>query len=462
MPITSDAGVIPVLKEWYSDKEMESLLWKASPVLRDMVKNRVGGKTYNFASTYSSGGAAAGDATVASTNSANGNGKTAQFAVTPGQLFSIFSVGAQEVLATENVRGAFVPIPAIKMYNGTAAYRRLFATALYGQGFGEVGNAAVITTIVGSNTLDLVQNSTVCKLDIGSVFQVTNGTTPVSLLRAGVNTVTAINGTVVTFTSTAIETWAATDWVCLQGCRSGTVTPLLPIGLTAWLPTLADRTGGTWTTYIGTSFFGVDRSVFPERLAGNYIKRNTGASEKYMDCIVRGLTAARNAGGDPHWLIINPFDYATVMSELGALNTLMQSVDMHGGKGVAQGATRGFSDTKYAYATSWIDKVYDDPYCPRFTAYIIDESTIEFAMLSNANTPVKDGIEANNPGVQPVNGVSTPDMKGNAYSFIFDDYVTVQPGSLTANGPALQVILQLYGSFALRAPGKNTVINFVS
>ena len=83
-------------------------------------------------------------------------------------------------------------------------------------------------------------------------------------------------------------------------------------------------------------------------------------------------------------------------------------------------------------------------------------------MLSNANAPVKDGITGNDPGVQPVNGVSTPDMKGNAYSFIFDDYVTVQPGSLTANGPALQVILQLYGSFALRAPGKNTVINFVS
>jgi hypothetical protein len=83
-------------------------------------------------------------------------------------------------------------------------------------------------------------------------------------------------------------------------------------------------------------------------------------------------------------------------------------------------------------------------------------------MLSNAKTPVDDGIAQNNPGVQAVDGVSTPDMKGNSYSFIFDDYVTIQPSSLTASGPALQVILQLYGSFALRAPGKNTVINFVS
>jgi hypothetical protein len=460
MPVTSDSALLPIFKEWYTDKEMEQVLWRASPVLREIKKNRVGGKTYNFAANYGSGGACAGDATVAAAAAASGTSRSVQFACTPGQLFSIFNVGAQEVLASENIRGAFVPVPVVKMYDGTAAFRRLFATALYGQGFGEIGNAAVITTIVGSNTLDLGQFSTVVKLDIGSVFRATNGTTPSATLRTSVNTVTAINGTSVTFTATAVETWAATDWLVIDGCRTGS-TPLLPIGLTAWLPTLANRTGGTWTTYIGTAFYGVDRSVFPDRLAGNYVQRNTGASEKYMDCVVRAVKAVRNAGGNPQWLVLNPDDFQTIITEANAQTTYFQATDM-AVKGKKNEVARGLSDSKYMFNTSWVDKVYDDPFCPRFTAYIIDEETIEFAMLSNGDAPVQDGVSANNPGSQPINGVSAPDMKGNSYSFIFDDYVTIQPGSLSAGGPVLQVILQLYGTFALRAPGKNAVINFVS
>ena len=460
MAVTTDAGLLTVFKEWYTDKEMEQVLWRASPVLREIKKNRVGGKTYNFAANYGSGGAAAGDATVAATNAAAGTSKSAQFACAPGQLFSIFNVGAQEVLASENIRGAFVPVPVVKMYDGTAAFRRLFATSLYGMGFGEIGNAIVLTTVVGSNTADLGQFSSTVKLDIGSVFQVTNGPLPSSALRTSVNTVTAIQGNVITFTATAVETWAATDWIEIQGCRSGS-TPLLPIGLSGWLPNLAGRTGATWTTYIGTSFYGVDRSVFPDRLAGNYIARDTGGSEKYADCLVRAVKAVRNAGGNPTWLVINPDDYAKVMSEVNAQTTYFQSTDIPA-KGKKNEIGRGLSDSKYMFSTSFVDKVYDDPYCPRFIAYVLDEESIEFAMLSNGDTPVNDGITGTNPGSQPINGVSAPDMKTNSYAFIFDDYVTIQPGSLASGGPVLQVILQLYGTFAIRGPGHNAVVNFVS
>lgn len=453
----ADAGVITVLKEWYSDKPLEPVLWKASPVLRDMAKNRVGGKSYNFVANYGIGGGAAGDATVAASQSAAGTSKSAQFAVTSGQLFSIFTVSAKEVFESEMVRGAFLPIPVIKFYDGTAAFRRLFATALYGMGFGEVGNAVVATTQVGSNTVDFVDKYLVLKLDIGSVFRVTNGATPGSTLRTSVNTVTAIDGTNVTFTATAIETWAATDWVVNEGCRSG-ANPLLPVGLAGWLPTIADRTGGTWTSYIGTSFYGVDRSVFPQRLAGQYVKRDKVGGEKYVDTIVRAVEEVRNAGGDPKWLVMNPTDYRQVITEVNAQTTYFQQTDMGKAKGKSNEFVRGLSDMKYMFGTSWVDKVYDDAFCPKNYAYIIDEETIEFVMLNNGNTPVNDGISGNNPGTQPVNGVSTPDMKGNSYAFIFDDYVTIQPASLASDGPAVQVVLQLFGAFALRAPGRNCVI----
>ena len=464
MALTNDSALLTVFKEWYTDKEMESVLWRASPVLRDIKKNRVGGKTYNFAANYGAGGACAGDATVAATNAAAGNSKSVQFAVTPGQLFSIFNIGAQEVLASENIRGAFVPVPVVKMYDGTAAFRRLFATALYGMGFGEIGQvgSAPVVTAGASNTVDFKNFDVVVKLDIGSQFIVTNGDTPSSALRTLVCTVTAISGTSVTFTAAAglNETWAATDWIEIYGCRSGS-TPLLPIGLAGWLPSLAGRSGATWTSYIGTSFNGVDRSVFPDRLAGNYVVRDVAGSEKYADCVVRAVKAVRNAGGNPQWLIVNPDDYNKIITEINAQTQYFQQADVGKARGKNSEIVRGLTDMKYSFATSWVDKIYDDPYCPRYTAYVIDEETIEFAMLTNGDAPVNDGITGNSPGVQPVNGVSTPDVKNN-YAFIFDDYITIQPGSLSSSGPVEQVILQLYGSFALRAPGKNAVVNFVS
>lgn len=458
MAVTTDSALLTVFKEWYSDKEMENLLWRNSPVLKAIAKNRVGGKSYNFAANYGAGGACAGDATVAAAAAASGTSKNVQFAVVPGTLFSIFNVGAQEVLASENIRGAFVPTPVVKMFDGTAAFRRLYATSLYGMGFGEIGQTGgTLTTIVGSNTFALGDFSKVIKLDIGAKFQVTNGALPSSSVRTGIHTVTSIDGNSITFTSDAAETWAATDWIEIYGCRSG-ATPLLPVGLAGWLPSLAGRTGASWTTYIGTSFFGVDRSVFPSRLAGNYIARDTGASEKYVDCIVRALQAVRSAGGEPDMLVLNPDDYAKIMAEAQAQMNYFQATDIKKGKNEV---ARGLSDSAYMFSTSYLDKVYDDPYCPKFTAYILDSSVIEFAMLSNADTPTNDGVSGNNPGTQAVSGVQTPDMK-STYSFLFDDYVTVQPGSLAAGGPVSQVILQLYGSLACRAPGKCAVINFVS
>jgi len=466
MAVSSDAGLMPIYKEWYTTEKMEALLFRASPLLRAIVKNRVGGKSYNFAANYGAGGACAGDATVASTLAASAVSKNVQFSVTPGRLFSIFNVGAQEMLAAENIRGAFVPVPVVKMYTGTAAFRRLYATALYGMGFGEFGQVVNGATITqgASNTIDFAHASTVIKLDIGSVFIVTNGALPSSTLRTLECTVTAIDGTSVTFTAAAgsNETWANTDWIEIKGCRNST-TPLLPIGLAGWIPSLAGRTSATWTTYVGTSFFGVDRSVYPSRLAGSYVARNTGASEKYADCVVRAINECRQAGcGNNFWLVINPKDYNTIIGEVNGQTTYFQQTDMGKAKGKSNEVARGLSDAKFMFSSSYLDKIYDDPFCPRYTAYIIDSETIEFALLTNGDAPVKDGINGNDPGVQPVDGVTAPDLAKNAYQFIFDDYVTVQPGSLASDGPVSQVILQLFGSLALRAPGFNAVINFVS
>jgi hypothetical protein len=249
---------------------------------------------------------------------------------------------------------------------------------------------------------------------------------------------------------------AATDWVELDGCRD-TTTPLLPIGLAGWVPSIANRTGGTWTSYIGTAFFGVTRSSNVQAMAGQFILRNTGASEKYMDAVVRGVEAVRTAGGIPNLLVLNTTDYNTIIGEMAAQSTFWQSINT-GSKPNKNEVAKGISDMKYAFSTSWVDEVWDDPFCPKGTAYILESDSIELACLTNSDAPLKDGISENNPGKDALTATKAPELN---YFWLIEDYVTSQPGSNTMNGPALQVIIQLYGSWVVHNPSKQCVIRFV-
>ena len=442
--VTTDPGLFPIFKEWYDDKKMAEVLWAASPVLRDMQMTRIGGKTYNFTANYAAGGASSGSALVAQTNAANGQGKNVQFAVTPGRLYSIFNVNPQEIFASENVRGAFVPVPVIRMGDGLASLRRLWAIALYGTGFGEIGQVgATPTTSIGSQTLDLADYSIITKLDLGVTFQVTNGATPGSTLRAGLGTVTHIDGTVVTFTYTAVETWAATDWICIEGCRDG-ANGVLPVGIPAWLPGKGQRSA------LNNTFYGVDRSLWTDRLAGNYLERKAG--EKISDFWVRCVQRARMAGQSNSMILItNPFDYNDFITEMSLATALVQQTNMSAAKGSSNAVTRGLAESNFMFQNSWLEKVYADTYCPKNTFYIVDKDSLEFIMLNGGDQVVKDGIASNDPGVQNPADASAPDLK--TFQFIFDDYMTFQPGAMTAAGPVLSAILQIYGNFIVRQPG---------
>jgi hypothetical protein len=460
MAVTLDANLAGIFKIWYTDKSPEDAFFRCDPVVRAIPKSRIGGKQYNVPLLLSNGGSASGNFLTTTTNAtANGSGVNADFAVVNGQMFATFFVTNQEILASQNVRGAYMPVVVNRMAQGLDSFRKLAATSLYGSGFGEIGQVGSTPTItIAAQTVDFIYRSTVVKLSIGSKFSITNGATPGSTLRAGICTVTKINGTNVTFTSdTAIGAVVTTDWICLDSCRSGS-TPLLPVGLSGWLPNIGNRTGGTWTTYIGTAFFGVDRSVNVEGAAGQFILRNTGASEKYVDCVVRGVEAVRTAGGTPDMLVVNSIDYNKMVSEMGAQTSYFQSINT-GGKVNKNEVARGISDMKYAFSTTWVDKVWDSPFCPQFTAYILQEDALEFACLTNSEGPLNDGITENNPGKQALTDVKAPETN---YYWLIEDYITSQPGANTANGPALQVIVQLFGSWVVHNPSKCCVINFVS
>jgi len=228
----------------------------------------------------------------------------------------------------------------------------------------------------------------------------------------------------------------------------------MPTGRGGWLPRVQDRSGSDWTTYVGTAFYGVTRSASVNALCGWFYKRASG--EQYSDALTQGIKLARRGGGVPDMIVVNDEDYMTLIGELQGQFAYMQQVNTAGAKNAKNEVTKGLSALRYAFSTSWLDKVYDDPYCPKGVAYILDSEVIEFAALSNAEL-INDGVSDNEPGSPSVESASEPDT---AFKLIIDDYLNIVPNSTSAEGPAAQVSLSIYGNYVVHEPAHCAVVVF--
>ncbi|HAJ78549.1 MAG TPA: hypothetical protein DCO75_02155 [Fibrobacteres bacterium] len=454
--ITDDANVKALLKTYYRQKGPENLLYRNSPVLAVIGRERIEGKDYKFSAMYGRGGACAGDCTQA-TSVASTVSRNTEFTVTPGQLFSVYTMNAKQILAARTQKGAYMTVAGAQFFASLEALRKTIALALYGTGYGEFGAVQAAKTLtVGSNTATMTEDA-VLKIDVGSVFRVTDGSLPADTLRTSVNTVTAINGTTVTFTATNADTWAAGDLFELEGSRDASGSPYLPIGLEGWLPTLGARTGSAWATYIATAFFGVVRSVSVEALCGSYVAAATAAG-KMADSVMEGIRLARRRGANSDMVVMNDADFLAMMVEIEGKQTFFQKTN-GGEKGTQNEVTKGLSAFKFAFSTSWVNNVYEDPYCPLGRFYVLEKDNIAFLTYTNVEK-LNDGISGNNPGTQDP---MTQNDNGNAEKpnqLLYDDFVTVQSGATTADGPSTTVTCNLFGSFVVYNPAHCAVGNF--
>ena len=449
----SDA-IKAILKTWYKDG-VENLLFRNSPVVKKIKKTRVEGKEQAFSALYSSGGAVGANYTKAKARAAI-TSRNVEFKVTPGQLFSCYSMNQQEVQASLSKKGAYMKVAGNKMFAANESLRKMLAGAFYGNGHGLIGSVAIpagdgITWSANGTQTFTVQGSCAMKLAVGMgvVFTVEVGDESDSL---GPVEVTAINGTSVTFKNTTAAsislTAATTYYICYEGSTDTSDNPLLPVGLAGWLPYVASRTGETWTTYIGTNFFGVNRSVNVEALAGNFYK--PAASEDAFKTVEELIRRCRRYGSQADMIVMNDADWKTVAQTTSLTNAYVTNgLD----KKVKQ--TKGTSTLNFAFSTSWIENVYDDPYCPEGVFYVLDMDTIELWTYTNVEKFDNDGIAGNEPGKPEI-----PDVDGDEkheMGLIFDDILNVQPGAGSDNGPDVLVSLSVYGSFVVLNPSVNGV-----
>jgi hypothetical protein len=460
--VTQDTSVLAILKEYYGVQDVEALVFRNSPVLGKIKKERIGGKYIPLPMAVYGNGAVTSDYTQV-TNQAASSYLGVAMQVTPGRLFASYVLDPEEFLASKPDRGAFMSVFAIRTMLAMDDLRKVLATCLYNTGYLEQGVIRAVDTnflyvdVDPSTAMALVPATTV-----GAGSQIIFAPTPSGTLRSataiGISSIVnqpSSGYTRITFSSAYASSVAVGDYLMLKGGRDANASPNAPVGLEAWLPTVANRTGATWTTYIATLFYGVNRSTAPDRMAGQFVQRNSG--ETYTACLLRLLKQVRRGGGVPDLIIVNDDDFGVLMNDALANRTFYQNIQ----GAVAKDnniATNGITQFQMHFSTSWINLVYDDPYCPKGKAYILDTESVRLYSLSNA-TKILDKLPiGNEPGAPKADDEAEPTTN---FQFLVDDFYTTSWVDL-ASGKGLRVDFSLFANFAVVAPAHNGVAIFAA
>lgn len=295
-------AITPVLKELYPEGAPESLVYKQKPLLAMLPKFKEAyGESYKVPLIY--GNPQGRSATFATAQTNQTAGKYGAFDVTVTSDYATAQITGEVLDKTKKDKGAFVN--ALKSETDGAIHQlsRSLVHALYRNGGGAIGQVAsgqATTTITLTNPEDIVN------FEIGQVLKgdTTDGTS--GTVNAGTVTVTAVNrssGTVTTSAAwdTGITGGAANDYIFVEGDFGAKLK-----GLDAWIPSSAPG---------ATSFFGMDRSVDTDRLGG---VRYDGSAQSIEEALIDGLERCARMGGAPDVLFMHPKQVANLSKSLGS------------------------------------------------------------------------------------------------------------------------------------------------
>lgn len=457
MALTDQEAILKSLKVVY-DNKMGTLLGRPGSGIKEIDFQKVEGKAYNISAVAGAGGAVAGNYLKAKAKIADA-GKQAEYSVTGGKIWANHLIDKAELAAGKTNIGAYAPILAREFYRSTTNLRKTLSASFYGRGYGEVAVVkesltAVITDGVGEDLtihLDLTETQ---KLEIGRDIVIkTNISDPESsAVIAG--TVKGLLGGMkgVIITPTKAGTAVAGNVICYAGSASGS-KPVLPIGLDAWFPFVNGRTGTAWNNYITTSFLGQDRSSNPDREAGAFYQPSVNTEQK-IKSLQHALVLNRAMGGDADMILVNMFDHEDMANEVQTQNQYFSDTKSKATRKV----NVGFEDFSVSASTNLVDLIVDDIDCPRGRFYVLTKkSLVMLIWLSKQDQNKDDGIATMSPGKPDLDNVESFNFDDGASKLNIEDYITIEPGAGTEDGPAVAVILGFIGALACYDPSANVV-----
>jgi len=353
--MTLDAtGFDYALKTRYSDEVVQFMAYKDNPFFAMVRKDtKFGGKNFVFAMQYSGGGAGrSATFSTAQTNAAYGLGK--DFTLTRKKDFAVARIDAETVLASEGDNDAL--LTAVEDEQNKALYRliRSIAIGMYGNGSGKLGT---VNAPGASTTLTLENSEDITNFEVG--MRLVFAADEASALRDSgeVLTVQGVDLDAGTLTVSANVTTIAsiTDGDCIfaEGDYDSASDRMKIAGLAGWLPATAPTSGDSW--------FGVDRSADPVRLAGH---RVSGTGKAIDEALYDLAARIGRDGGRPDTALISFDNYANLVMLLGS-KVVYQTHQI---------ANIGFESIRLVAPKGPID-VFPDQNCPSDVGYVLTKST---------------------------------------------------------------------------------------
>ena len=363
------------MKHMYPYKKVENLIYKNNPLLAMIPKEtKFPGRNATYAVQYGVTGGRSADFSKAQLNR---SGIPLQhFVVGRERDYAVVSVDNETLLAADGNEGSLLNVAKVKTDAALGALARAMGGDVYRNGSGTLGVVATFTARVAPNSsanppvaeVDAyvtVSEAEIVNFEVGQVLQFEG--------QAQAHIVTKVDRDafkVSIGTDSITSAPSADDKIVNVGDTDAKIK-----GLDAWLPATAP--GNT------DSFFNVNRSVDPTRLAGLRQAFDTNIKHTLFEAGVR----LNREGGRPDAIFMNPIKWGELATALeggatfdsgAGTGTLRRRYD-----GDDKGTTFGFSSLQMA-GPSGVIKVYADHNCPLNVAYMLQMDTWAFRTLGAA------------------------------------------------------------------------------
>lgn len=365
-PITQ-AAVSGILKELYDNQKVQWLTYKDNPALAMLHKEeKFPGKYYPVPVVF--GLTQGASATFANAYNNQYSPSVAEFLVTRVADFSLASIDGQLLAAAQTDPGAFIDGAELMIDAAFQTAVNRIASAIFRNGAGTIGQMSAFSNISTAWTLTLSNPDDAVQFEIGQTLvssQFVDGSGTISSDYVQLSAVNRNTGVLsgVGSTGSPSGSWVANYYLAVQGDTpnasnnnfqpvgsSGTNSLLKIAGFAAWLPISGPP--------VSDSFFGVNRNLDVQRLAGVYFN---GTALSLEEALLQGTGRIALNGGRVDTGICS---YATYTALIISLGSKVQYIDEKIGE-------IGFRGVQVNGANT-VMSVFPDRNCPDGVIYCLE------------------------------------------------------------------------------------------
>lgn len=399
MAVVGTSAYANLLKTRYTRKKIMDLTVRRCPTMAQIDKDTGfggGGDGYVNPVILDTNQGISGTFYAAKQNRSPGSDK--KFNVTRRTLYGVFAVSGEVIRASQRNDLAFMAAKTRQMDSTWKGFGREMGIHFFRDGTGRRGRLASTVDVSSAAALELEDHADAKFLSVDMAISLTaagatyrNATTDsegnargaVAYIKAvdedaGTFTVAATRGGAAVAINTLIAAAAVSDYIVRDGDLN-----TVPHGLAGWIPATAPTPGDSW--------FGVDRSTDPRKLAGLRHGSTPSPVAFTQANVIKFINKLYAVEADTDLVVCSPDNWAALEIELGAKKTYVDKVTL-GARGYRSKETGeaeviagiGFEALKI-HGPNGDVAIIQDTFCPNNRAYGLDTDTWEFS--SNQEMP---------------------------------------------------------------------------